>query len=291
MGTSTSLKTPSGGEWTPLKGGITSILGGGSNYSPQNVVGQTVLAAGGLAVPALPGMPSGSTRGAARGRGSSSGGGGGGAGARGGSGGGRTTRSARAGGGSAVARTIVGLAAFGDAARTGGVAVGIEALGLADLSGMTPAEVVSRIAEHLADETSGLQHELLVNALRDALLDAASIQGDAGFQQLDEALQSFLQREGVSGLVTAFLTNYVFDRVWGIIEYHVDRKADSTSDAVALESAVQDVCRQHVRDAVGSAEEAGRFEQVDWFGREGVGIAESVVNDLEARLTALGRTE
>lgn len=283
MGTSTSFPTPKGGDWTPLKSAITGYLGGSDKVSPQQIVGGTINAAGGLATPTLP-RAGGSNTGSRSGGGGGGGGGGRGGGSRGGGGGGAGSRT---GGRASIGRAVSGLGGFGAAVRDGGLDAGLAALGLQDLVGKPAAEVIARIAEHLAADTEGIQKELLSDALRQAILDAAALQGETGYADLGAALEGFLATEGVEGLVVSFLSNYVYDRVWAIVENHVDHKADTNASSDGLAAAVEGVCRSEVRSLVTDVRAEGRFDQVNWFGRGGQELGQSIVSDLQGRLTAL----
>jgi hypothetical protein len=163
----------------------------------------------------------------------------------------------------------------------------LERLNLAELKGRPPAEVISRIAEHLADDLPGVQGELLTAALREAIFEVAAIEGDRTYQNLEQSLQSFLEREGIPGLVETFLTRFVFDRVWFHVESHAQKKAASASDAQALASAVEQSVRGHVRELIQEQRAAGRFDELDWFGTAGQGFGEEIASDLEGRLRAL----
>lgn len=277
MGTSASLPTPAGGKWTPVKSDITDCLGGGDNSTPGQIVGGVINAANGLAA----NIPS-SGRGGSHGAGGVGGGAGVG---RGGAGGG-----GKGGGGSGrarIGRGVSGLAGFGAAVSHAGLDAGLKSLGLDELRGKSAAEVVARIAERLAETSEGLEYELLSDAFRDTLLQAAALQGDASYSNLDSALQSFIETHGIEGLVSGFLTRYVFDRVWGLIENHVDRKAETQSEAISLSSAVEQVCRTEVEGVINDAKAQGRFEDIAWFDDEGRRIGREIVNDLEQRLAAL----
>lgn len=272
MGTSTSLPTPSGGKWTPVKNAISDYLDNNAAVTPSTLIGGTIRAAGLAArTPISSGSGAGGTAAATTGRGTGGGRHGGG----------------RSGGRGSVGRTVAGLGAFGAAVRDAGMTAALGGLGLGELRGRPAAEVVSRIAEHLVGDTTGLQGELLTAALRDALLDAAALAGDPSYENLEAAFQTFLEREGVEGLVELFLTHYVFSRVWTLIESHVERRSESASDATAMASAVKGACRAHVRELVEDSVTQGQLERVNWFGREGLRLANTVVGNLEARLSAL----
>jgi hypothetical protein len=264
MGTSTSLPTPTGGGWTKVKNDITDYLGGNHAVTPDQIIGGTIHAAGGLG-----------TRGASA-PGAAGGGGGGGGGGRSGS-----------GGRAAVGRAASGLGGFAAAVRDRGLDEGLRTLGLDELRGRPAAEVIARIAEHLAEDTPGLQGELLSAALRDAILEAAALEGDRGYQNLSDSLQAYLNREGVDGLVESYLTHYVFDRVWSCIQSHVDRKSDGLASASALGRAVESGCRAHVHALIEDMRDSRRFDGLDWFGRDGQALGQEIAETLEARLTGL----
>ena len=261
MGTSKSLPTPSGGGWTKVKNDITDYLGGNRAITPDQIIGGTILAAGGLGT-----------------RGSAGGGGGGGGGNPG------------SGGRAAVGRAASKLGGFATAVRDGGLDAGLRSLGLDELRGRPAAEVISRIAEHLAEDTSGLQGDLLSAALRDAILEAAALEADRGYQNLSDALQAYLARDGIEGLVESFLTHYVFDRVWSSVESHVERKSGGQSSSSALASAVENGCRAHVQALIDDMRDSRRFDGLDWFGRDGQAFGQEIAGTLEARLIALSPT-
>jgi hypothetical protein len=276
MGTSKGLPTPKGGRWTRLKNDITNFIGGDNRVTPIQIVRDTMRAAGGIDIPSSR-RPSGD--GPRERGGSDRSGGGGGAGTGGSEGRGR----------SAVGGAVSGLGSFGEAVRTEGLDRALEILGIAELRNRPAAEVVAQIAEHIAAGADGPQKELLNDALRNALFEAAATQGDGSYDNLKDSLESFLQREGVQGLVELFLSEYVFDRVWTLIENHVDLKTQSNSASDAMAGAVENACRSNVADLIAESKDAGSFESTDWFGAGGQKLGEELVADLEARLAPGGR--
>jgi hypothetical protein len=277
MGTSAGFPTPTGGDWSDLKRVVTDALQGGGRDSADRIIGGTMRAAGGFGstVTTTAGGSGGGGRGPGGGRGGGGGGGGG-------------TRTA--GGRASVGRAVAGLGAFGQAGRDQGLDAALAGLGLADLQGKPAAQVIARIAEHLADDRPGVQGELLTAALRESIFEVAATEGDRSYQNLKASLQSFLNREGIPGLVESFLSRFVFNRVWFHVESHVQKKASSASDAQALAAAVERSVRGHVRDLIGEQQAAGRFEKLDWFGAAGLQFGQGIAADLEARLQALQNT-
>lgn len=276
MGTSKQLPTPSGGPWTPLKGEISKYLDGDDKVTPSKIVGDTVQALGGLNVPS-PGRSGSSSGSSSR----SGGGGGSGGGGRGGGGGGSGRSSSSR---SSVGKAASGLGGFGAAVREGGLDAGLTALGLEELSGKEPAEVIDRICDHLAEGTDPTQYDLLTDALKGAIVEAAALGEQAGFKDLDSALQSFLEQRGVEGLIESYLANYVYDRVWMAIENHVEMKTAGSSNSQSMSIAVNNACRSHVQSLIQDTKTAGRFDKVDWFGRDGARLGGEIVSDLEGRL-------
>ena len=273
MGTSKPFPTPSGGDWTKVKHDITNYLGGSPNVPVNQIIGGTMSAAGGF------GRPTGSSGG------TGGGGGGGGDGSGGGTGGGG---GGRAGGGRAsVGRAVSGLGGFGAALRDRGLDGALDTLGLAELRGRPATEVIARIAEHLADGVPGPEGEILTNALRDAILEAAALEGDRNYDNLAASLQSYLDRVGVEGLLESFLTHIVFDRIWFFLQNHVESKVDTSVSPAAMASAVEAGCRSQVRSLMSDLREENRFDAVDWFGRAGQDFGQEIASDLESRMTNL----
>lgn len=248
MGTSKGMETPAGGGWIAVKRGIPRTLSGTSSFSADDLVGGVVSSVGGL-------------------------------GAGGGGGGG--------GGGASLGGSVAGLGGFGAAVGSGGLDAAIERLGLDDLRGKSPIEVIAAVAEHLAEHADGPHHDLLETALRDAILECAAMEADGSYEDLDASIQSFLSTKGVEGLVEAFLCNFVFDRVWSWVEQHATQKAELAGDSLAMASAVKEACRGHIEHLMSDLRDEGRFDQTDWFGPEGKQLAEGIVETLEFRLSLL----
>lgn len=277
MGTSTNFSTPTGGNWTSLKKDITDRLNGDAQVSADQIISGTLAAAGGfgnpITVPALTGMPSGGVSSGHTGGGGSRGTGGG--------GGTRTV-----GGRTSVGRAVSGLGGFGQKLRDQGLDAALAALGLQELRGKPAAEVIARIAEHLAEDLPGTQGEILTTALREAIFEVAALEGDRTYQNLEGSLQAFLAREGIEGLIESFISKFVFDRIWFHIENHVQRKSD-VSEGQALASAVESSIKGHVRTLIDEQKSAGRFEKIDWFGTAGHQFGQEIAIDLENRLRAM----
>lgn len=257
MGTSKSISTPSGGDWSPLKQDITSQFGGGTPRStPAMLVGRTVQAAGGIGTLSSTGI----------------------------SGHGRSGGGSASGGGAHISRIVSGLGAFGASIAAQGFGEALEQLGLGELRGLPAVEVVARIADHLSSHANGLERTLLSGALRDALLEVANLHDSVEYQDLAESLESFLEVNGVEGLVEAFLANLVYDQVLFLIEQWVLEKSELNRDTEALRASVEGACRQLVRDAMNEVKNEGRFDSIGWFGTEGTALAGDIVRDVESRL-------
>jgi len=267
MGTSKSAPTPSGGGWTPLKGEITRDLNGGSNPDPKKLVAGVVGAFGGLKL---------SPHAA---RGGSGGGGGGGA-----AGGASTASTGSSRSASRVGSAVANLSGFGQAVSSGGLAAGLASLGLGNLEGRPCAEVIGRVAEHIASTASGQERELIQNSLNECILDAAALQGDVSYEQLDESITGFLAENGVSGLVELFLSNMAYNLVWYGIENHIDLKTQSADTVTSIQSSIRETCTQSVSDVMKSASRAGLTNSKDWFGRDGVQAATQIASAVERGL-------
>jgi hypothetical protein len=231
-------------------------------------VGAAVSALGGLERTALGGMSAGGGR------------------ARGGSGGGG------AAGGASLGGAAVGLGGFGaTVAGSGGLDAALNNLGLTNLRGRSAIEVISLVAERLSQEADGVLGELLANALRESLLEAAALVDDASYADLEASLAAYLQQNGVEGLLELFLTRYVTDSVWAILESHAELTGagESALDGMAL--AVENACQAHVHEAMDRERHAGSFDSVDWFGTEGRAIADQIIATIEQRLRAAAEEE
>lgn len=277
MGTSKGLPTPSGGAWTPVKNDITDSLGGNSDITPEQIVGGTISAAEGLLGPAvvLPRSPGASAAGGSQPVGARRRGTGGG-----GRAGGRSSRAA-------VGRAVSRLSGFGSVVQSHGLDEGLRSLGLDALSGRPAAEVIAAIADHLAGGAEGLAGEVLANALRESILEAAELAGDPTYENLEAALQEFLRSDGIEGLTELFLANLAFDRVWSLVENHVEHGSATAVDAKALGDALQHCCRTQSHKLVEQLRAEGRFGSVDWFGRDGQRLGNDIAARLEAQLIGL----
>jgi hypothetical protein len=256
VGTSKSFTTPSGGSWTPLKNDLSDFIAGKNGVNPAQIIAGTIRALGSL------GMPKPGTRNYG-GSGSGTGGG---------------------GGGGSIGRTASGVAGFGSAVRSGGLDAGLSVLGLDELRGRSAAEVIAQIAAHLAEDADPLEYELLSDALRAALMEAVALQSDGSYKDLETAIQGYLDANGIEGLIKAFLTQYVFDRIWMAVENHVEMKSQAPSTNEALSIAVHNACRSQVESLVADAQAAEKFNRTDWFGRDGVTLCNELVAELETRL-------
>lgn len=259
MGTSKSMTTPRGGQWTDIKRDIRQYILGNSAVSPSKIVGSTIAAAGGLPVHSGPSS------------GTGGGGGGGGAVSR--------TESIRS-----IARAVSNLGGFGATLQNHNLNQALGSIGIADLRGRPAGEVISRIAEQLSNHVNGLQREVLRNAIQQAIFQAAELVDDLSYEDLEASLQSFLTDNGIEGLVELVLTQYVFDRVWLLLEDYVNLRDISPSDVSDVESAVEQVCRSNVNDIMQPYRTSNSLDDVDWFGSAGIRLAESAINALEQRL-------
>jgi len=268
MGTSRGISTPSGGGWGPAKREITAHIADPQTVSPARIVSSVVSAMGGLGL--------GIKQGGGAPRPSVSGAGGGRSGGR--------TPAANA---KQVGRTIAGLGGFASAVQERGLTDALQRLDLGDLEGRPAVEVVARVAERLADELDGVDGEILKTALSEAILEAAQLEEELGFTDLEAALQTFLNEQGLSGLVELFLARFVSNLVTGAILDHLDHKTDSEAQTEVLLSGIEIVCRDKARDVIERYRTDGRFNRVDWFGAAGKRLGREVADSITAELLAV----
>jgi hypothetical protein len=154
--------------------------------------------------------------------------------------------------------------------------------------GKSAIEVVSAIVEHLTRDASGVDGEVLRNALQETILEAAGLEAELGYRDLETGLQNFLAQAGVDGLIELFLCHYVFDAVWVAIEDYAQSRSNSEQSFEAFMSAIEEVCRDEVRAAVAEYREDGKFGQVDWFGADGRRIGDDLSAEIVGRLRTPG---
>lgn len=285
MGTSKGIPTPRGGRWPRAKREINAGLAGGTNGadsgtagaggaaprgSPAAVVAAAVSAMGGLGLGVGQSRRSGTAGGGAGGGGRSGGGGGGG----------------RASGAQArrVGRAIAGLGGFGSAVQTRGLTEALRELDLGTLEGRPAVEIIARVSERLADGMDGVDAEILKMALNEAILEAAQLEEELGYTDLEQGLQAFLNDQGLGGLLEIFLTKLVSDLVTAAIFEHVDQKSESANQTEAMLAGIESVCRNKAHTTIEQYRTGGQLNRTDWFGgagrRLGHEMAESILTEL-----------
>jgi len=268
MGTSKSMPTPQGGRWTDVKTDIRACLAGDSDVTPQHILASTITAAGGIDLSSGHGMVQ-------RSSGHSEG-----AGVSGVASSGRISR------GGSLSKTFSGLAGFGNGLLSGNLYQSLNSLGIEDLRGKTAAEVIGKIADHLSADHDGLERDVIRSALQDAIYNAAELEGDPTYENLEQSLQDFLTRNGIEGLVELFLTQYVFSCVWLLVEDYVNKRTDSQNEINNLSTAIEQACFSNVHEEIENQKRLNRFNNISWFGPEGIRVAQTIVTDLDLRLRA-----
>ena len=82
------------------------------------------------------------------------------------------------------------------------------------------------------------------------------------------------------------LGEYAFEFSWSRDETWIQEKSNGEAAAEALETAFRHACRSEVRAVIDEMKAADRFDDVDWFGDDGVAIGQEVSSAVESRLTA-----
>jgi hypothetical protein len=273
MGTSKSFETPAGGAWTRPKRQLTTYVTGGAGgdlpFDAQVFVYSAMAALGGVGI--KPRLTNGPPSASSADRGIQG-----------------TTPlidgHGSAGGVGALSSAVRNLGGFGAQVSSEGLDAALNSLGLRDLRGRPAAEVIAQVAEHLSRNGTGKQTEILEAALRDTIFDIAAAEGTGSYEDLEGALQGFINREGLEGFVELFLSQYVFTAVWSYFENHAQRHADGAVDP-ALASAVESACRSVVSNELKDFRSSQKFESVDWFGATGKQFADGLVEQLQRRLT------
>ena len=183
-----------------------------------------------------------------------------------------------------IGSVVGGIGGFGAAVAEFGLREGLAILGLQDLEGLSGVEVAAAIADHLAESLDGVNADLMREALREAVLEAAELGEVDGLEDLESGLESFLQSEGVMGLVALVLEKFVFNAIWACIEDHAQLRAPTQEDFEALFIAVQGVCESEVQNTIRGLEETGELGSVDWFGPEGERLGRQIFERVEQSL-------
>lgn len=266
MGTSTGISTPSGGGWGRAKREITAYVADPQAVSPARIVSGVVSAMGGLGL-GIRSATGGSAARASRTGGSHGGGG--------------RTQAAHA---RQVGRAVAGLGGFANAVQERGLTEALAGLDLGDLDGRPAVEVIARVSERLAESLDGVDGEILKTALNDTILEAAQLEEELGFTDLEVALQTFLNEQGLNGLIELFLTRFVADLVTGAILDHVDQKTGGEAQTEALLNGIEIVCRDKAHAIVERYQADGRFNRVDWFGAAGTRLGRELADSIVAEI-------
>ena len=187
---------------------------------------------------------------------------------------------------SGIGSVMGGIGSFGARLAEAGLQEGLATLGLRDLEGLSAVEIAAAIADRLAESLDGLNAELMRDALREAVLEAAELGDRDGLEDLENGLESFLGEEGVLALIALVLERFVFNAIWASIEDHALLTAPTREDFEALLTAVQVVCENDVGQAIRDVEERGEVQSVDWFGPEGARLGRRIFERVEERLRA-----
>jgi hypothetical protein len=182
---------------------------------------------------------------------------------------------------------VSGLGGFGGLVQTEGLDAALRQFNLGELVGKPAVEVVARVAEELGKHVDGTDGEVLRNALQAAILEAAGLEDELDYQDLETGLQTFLNENGIAGLVERFLAHYVFDAVWAAIEEHVTNSSPGDAQLEAHMAAIDDICRRAVSSVIEEKRREKALDNVNWFGAEGRTVAEGTVKNILAKLGVL----
>jgi hypothetical protein len=153
----------------------------------------------------------------------------------------------------------------------------IQASGPDLVSGKLPPSVparhpMQRIAENLVEYAAGIEHQLLLKSLQEALLCCVGFDTDLTSRQIRARLKRFLDRHTKVAFLKRFLSLYFFNLVW----FHT---ADSFRDqAVTFQrfendmKQVEKICRRIV---------FGAYEHVDVLDESAAG---ELIRNIERRL-------
>jgi hypothetical protein len=267
MGTSKGYNMPTGGDWTPLKREATRFVKegeGGGNSQPQSPIPKPIAPEALLRdyIRALGGAKklSQGTGGGDSGRSSDNRGKGGG----GGKGGGRTGRAAR--------NTGRSLGGFLSSVGSVGLTEALREVGLSHLIGQSAAEVSLGLLDTLAAPASTLDEHaarLALARVNDEMLGNADTYGD-----VEAALANVLDDQGLTQIIASFFGEYLYQLFCRDFYEGWMKKVGASSAARAL---------KNVKDCIASALKSKLVNRditkLDWRGREGLRITQSVMRD------------
>ena len=262
MGTSKGYNMPSGGEWTPLKRAATKFVkedggnGDPHNPSPKHIAPEVLLR---NYIHAL---------GGARRLSQGIGGGGSGRSASGekggGGGGGRTGRAAR--------NTGRSLGGFLSSVASVGLSDALREVGLSHLIGQSAAEVSLGLLNALAAPASTLDEHaarLALGKINDEILGDCHTYAD-----VEKALTNVLDEQGLIRILSNFFGEYLYQLFCRDFYEGWMRKVGASAAGRGL---------KHVKDCISSALKSKLVNRdvtkLNWRGREGLGIIQSVMRD------------
>lgn len=185
-----------------------------------------------------------------------------------------------------IGGAVAGLGGFASVVRERGLTEALRQLDLRTLEGRPAVEVIARVAERLAEGLDGVDGDILTTALNETILEAAQLEAELGYSDLEVGIQTFLDEQGLAGLIELFLARFVTDLVAAAVFSHVEEKTESEAQSEALLGGIEIVCRAKSRAVVERERAAGAFSRVDWFGpagrRLGRELANSIVSELKA---------
>jgi len=251
MGTSISYGTPTKGNWTSVKRGLTSFPQ--STHRSETIKHIVSNVAQGFT------------------QGSHSTGGGGGS---------RVT-----GGlvGSSARNAIAGGAGFLGAVRQSGFNTALAQLGITDAAALSGVEIIDRITQALVDGRLSLDQEIANTALRETLLEILGVEQES-FQQ---AVETFMDTSGITGFVETFLARYIIERIWQHIAEAARDRIGTEAEIGALYSGIESLCRVTVNQKIAAMSETRGFANIDWFGGDGRSMANQIADDIQGDIEGM----
>ena len=180
--------------------------------------------------------------------------------------------------GSAIAgaRGTQRLGGFLSGVAEGGLAEGLERLGLGHLVGQSRYDVLSALIEAIAGNGEDLEAVAARSALVD-VLDELLPEGD----DYDDLNDLRLDADGVQDALERFLAAYVYNRGSAVIEERLNRLDPQIAEVRDIE------IREYVQSLVAlNLTEVDPME-IDWSGQHGRDVAAGILHDLYAYIEAL----
>lgn len=244
MGTSASIGTPTGGNWTNAKRELNRVASGnGDNLSVNSIVSNTF-------------------RGISSHRRGSGGGGGG------------------STGGGAISDSVIRSAAQGIGflrdAHQSGFSTAITSLGIVNFEELDSSELISLLLNAIVESDFKLDDDIAFNALYELFQEILGEDKD----EFDTRLTEYWNDSNEEDFIKSFMKKYCEDLVLHNLTDAVIERVDNNDDTDALYNMIEISVGSEVDSAVDEITEDRAFSEFDWLGSEGLELMNKIAEGI-----------